>query len=279
MKPSELIAIVPSKEQGTISIQVKGEVIMRIIGASLPIPCASYSQLITLPIAIKASGIDVVAIMLERKDILGGKHIGWSSFPFILKIDHTKPESKEALEFEVAFDRVAGIDRDGMLNVIIGEKRYWWKPYLKADNVNKEIGGYVPDPNILCRFIAGTATPDEVQNAATAFVEEQQARLELPVLKEKYDRLIDLLNITEKERNEFYTWRNAEKERADEMSTIANTLGKNQDRYHDLLERLVSNLNGRTFVPKYTKNILSEIEKLEGVNDYLRIRSYLKIDG
>lgn len=139
----------------------------------------------------------MISIMADREGVVALK-LGHSGDYFIL---HVQKQQGSGFRIDLENHWVPVPGRLGQalfdggaacIQVAIGSDVYTTNP----DRVGKSGYRYVPDANLLCRYLVGEATAEEVEAAASAHIEEQNAREQVPKLgqlvRERDRKIADL---------------------------------------------------------------------------------------
>ncbi|MDO8512769.1 MAG: hypothetical protein Q7S57_05860 [bacterium] len=159
-----------------------------LIGSSLPVSCRPGDEVSSLTIRPDPEAVGVIAVSVYDR---GRTKEASERIACLFAVGHTTDgESRINLEnaFECDGERLGEAHWEGFVEVWVGVESYHSFNTDKFPQY-KRSGRYVPDPNLLCRYLVGTASADEVKAAALK-VEEDQTELE--ELRAKVSRLTEL---------------------------------------------------------------------------------------
>lgn len=198
MRPSKILA---AKSNGnTVSIIPIGDAnYFYFGGASVPtneIP-GRFKSVHSLTLVVEKKGIVAVSVSYT---------IGKSNYntDFFLSLENKDGKVKVDLDdqwFPKA-ERLGNISDYGVVNVMIDDKWYTTDEGYKLDP-GKDQGSikkgkiFVPDANLLCKYLIGNIDAQAVIDAAQEVTEEKSAREQIAELEKEKKKLTDLLDAAE----------------------------------------------------------------------------------
>jgi len=176
------ISVDPTGSTATIVLSAKLGGHFRFYGSSLPTsarteePSITTTSTFTDGIQKGKAGVIAITFGVPKSNTEGVCiPVLWPDGDQEPKVEHTKP-------FIPEHNRLGQIDNTGVITVVAKNCSFsTWKQKNPGDPL------CVPDGNLLCRYLAGDASEEDVLAAAEAEVEEQSAREELPGLKSRIE--------------------------------------------------------------------------------------------
>ncbi len=183
MKPSDVLAAKSSETAVLLSGFFDDRI--RVIGASLTMSArpGDYTHSFTLYLSDEIE-MGVVALSVHTKRF-GDKKYG-SSIPFLLAIRSRQGEAWLDLDEQWISPKPAYIYDGHWLEVKVGEERF---STCKPFESNLRQVRYVADANLLCRYLVGAATADDVRAAAEETVAEVSRKERITELEAQVKRL------------------------------------------------------------------------------------------
>lgn len=162
--------IVLTSSQGNITL----------IGSSVPVSCRPGDNVASLTITPWMTRPGVVAVTVFDRG-RGRGVADWVSYLLVVGFSGEIPRINLETVFECKGDRLGQAHKGAFIEVLINNDWYHSLDVVKYP-IPKRSGHYVPDPNLLCRYLVGDASADEVKAATQKHTEEQ---MELEQLREQ----------------------------------------------------------------------------------------------
>jgi hypothetical protein len=199
MKANIYLVAKASAEKGTIVLGCGlSTTYLRAVGTSVPMSAKPGDHVTSFAIAPKKEGV----VAVGASSVGGGKNRDTRTDYFFLSVEKSDKGFRINLDepWTPLADRLGQIVDYGDIEVEIDGERY-------TSNVHgKDRPGfrYVPDANLLCQYLAGDIGPQDVINAATEHIEEQEARKMVPGLQKQLAEVKSLSLETKKEAEEYF---------------------------------------------------------------------------
>lgn len=186
MRPSELLSAKVTPE-GLLVLEAMGPSQIDFFGASTEASAAPNTGALT-NLTVRAPGDEGFGVVALRvRDRRGRNEV---HYPLLLGMTHAEANMAEPPRPRIELERQAELASDALGQVT------WHgiQVIIRGQCYSCEASGrpayalHVPDPNLLCRFLAGHATEDDVRAAAEEQTAELSAREELEQLRREITR-------------------------------------------------------------------------------------------
>lgn len=179
MKACFVLCATSSADKGTIILEGINTDMFLMLGSSLPASVSPdrYTYVNSLTIAVERGkkGVMAVRVTTARFDKKYTNYIG-----FLLPVEWKGDDPRPFVDLEHPFvprgDRLGQVV-DDHLEVVIDGKTFTTNEHAERDEPGKV---YIPDGNLLCKYLVGDVDAEEVKAAATECAEEEAARKKLP---------------------------------------------------------------------------------------------------
>ncbi len=190
MKPMEVLV---AKSSGkTLLVNGRDDDLIYVIGASVPTSVLPGRFVSSFGLQLWGSEIGVVALSVCTKRFHDRKN--GAMFPFLLVI---RPDGGDVVRIDLEeqwvpteFTQVHTYH----LEVQIGDE--WFSSSKSYPGITRH-ARHVPDANLLCRYLVGTATADEVRAAAEEAVAEASREKRIVELEAQVKQLEEIRRIME----------------------------------------------------------------------------------
>ncbi len=185
MKPSQLLSAKVSENK---TILLNGISLNQItfIGATMPVSVKPGDEVNFFTLAPEKEKQGIVAVAVYTKNYCRQKGDPGIQLSFFLRVenpDTTGPHIDLEDPWIPGSDRLGQIIGTNIHVRIDGELFSTFKRYSALESGYN----YVPDPNIICKYLIGEVGPDEVRAAVSEHIAEMQAREKLPVLEKQLE--------------------------------------------------------------------------------------------